>query len=182
MHVKVSGTINRVSQIWTKVSGTWTRNKAVLVKTNPVTIFGNSYPWAVSYFLKKVGGTTTDTVNGTYGYSVNYGVLPDGSRYYCAPGSYVLRTTVTLGSFQGWTVFYQDGNGQNYCTFDGQAINYPYSGHGHYAGNTTHTITTGVVTNLSAPPAPGPGITFMTNTQGTSSTITEIETAAWKVG
>jgi hypothetical protein len=181
MHVKVSGTISRVSQIWSKVSGTWTRNKAALIKTNPVTIFGNSYPWAVSYFLKIVGGTSPSTVNGQYNYGVSYGVLPDGSRYYCAPGSYILRTTVTLGSHPSWTAWYTTG-GQTYCTFDGQAISFPYSGHSNYAGSTTHTITTGVISSSSAPPAPGANITFMTDTFGTTSTIIEVETAAWKVG
>ena len=181
MHVKVSGNINRVSQIWTKVSGTWTRNKAALIKTNPVTIFGNSYPWAISYLLKPNLPSGTYTVTGSLNLSQGYGVLPDGSRYYSAPGSYVLRTTVSLGSFPAWTVYYQTG-GQIYCAFDGANITSGYAGHNHYAGNTTHTITTGVITNLSAPPAPGPNITFYTDTYGTASTMVEQETAVWKVG
>jgi hypothetical protein len=179
MHVKVSGTINRVSQIWSKVSGTWTRNKAALIKTSPVTIYGNSYPWAVSYFLKPGLPSGTYTVTGTLGTSVSYGLLSDGSRYYCAPGSYVLRTTVTLGSFPAWTVYYQNG-ASTYCAYDGQAISYPYSGHNHYAGSTTHTITTGTQTS-SATPA-NVEIFFMTDTFGTTSTLIEQETAVWKVG
>lgn len=183
MHVKVSGTINRVSQIWTKVSGTWTRNKAVLVKTNPVTIFGNSYPWSASYLLKPNLPSGTYTVNGTLSLSFSYGVMPDGSRYFFAPGSYVLKTTVSLGSWPNWTVYYQTG-GQVYCAFDGANITNvsAYAGHAHYAGNTTHTITTGVQTNLSAPPLEAARITFMTDFAGQSSTMVEQETAIWKVG
>jgi hypothetical protein len=181
MHVKASGTISRVSQIWSKVSGTWTRNKAALIKTNPVTIFGNSYPWAISYLLKPNLPSGTYTVNGTLSiYGNSYGVLSDGSRYYAAPGSYVLRTTVTLGSWPSWYAYYYAG-GNAYCAYDGQLIT-SYTGHNHYAGNTTHTVTTGVITTLSAPPAPGASLTFMTDQSGQTSTLVEVETAMWKVG
>jgi len=180
MHVKASGTISRVSQIWSKVSGTWTRNKAALIKTNPVTIFGNSYPWAISYWLKPNLPSGTYTVNGTLTiYGQSYGVLSDGSRYYAAPGSYVLRTTVNLGSWSTWYAYYRTG-GNAYCAYDGQLIT-SYTGHNHYAGNTTHTITTGVIASPSAPPTEVANITFMTDTYGSLSTLVEVETAVWKV-
>lgn len=181
MHVKVSGTINRVSQIWTKVSGTWTRNTAALTKTNPVTIYGNSYPWAVDYLLKPNLPSGTYTVTGTFTYGFGYGII-NGARYYCAPGSHVLRTTVALGPASGnWASWYYNGS-QDICTFDGQAVTYPYSGHYHYAGNTTHTLTTGLQTSLSAPPAPGANIGFVANNAGANTTLNELETAVWKVG
>jgi hypothetical protein len=180
MHVKVSGTISRVSQIWSKVSGTWTRNTAALIKTNPVTIYSNSYDWTVDYLLKPNLPSGTYVVTGTFTYGLSYGII-NGTRYYCAPGSHVLRTTVTLGPASGnWASWYNSGGSQEYCTFDGQAVTYPYSGHYHYAGNTTHTITTPPQT-FSTTPA-GAGIGFVASNGGANSTLIEQETAVWKVG
>ena len=137
MHVKVSGTINRVSQIWTKVSGTWTRITRVLVKITPQTIDGQSISWVHDY-LKLYFNNTYQNVTGNYYIYFGIGSI-GGTWVHMRPGTYKPKVVFTLTNWPNWYVFYEN-NTETRCAYDGQVVTYPYTGHQHYAANVQHTV------------------------------------------
>lgn len=139
MHVKVSGSYNLVTGIWSKISGTWTAMKAAFVKTTAVTFGANSYPWAVNYMKHQSSGTYT--VTGEISFGWYYGLL-NSARWYLKAGTYKGKAALTLNSGPYNWFIASFANGSTYkCAYDGQTVSYPFTGHYHYSsGSQTITI------------------------------------------
>lgn len=169
MHVKVSGAYSLVTGVWSKISGTWTAMHTVLVKTSPVTLGGNSYPWAVNY--KKYGSGSL-TVTGEISFWFGYGII-NSARWYTKTGTYKTKATVTLGNSGAYKWFLGSRaytpSAVYKCAYDGQTVSYPFTGHYHYSGNTQYTVYGPEQTTT----ADGNGVDFyMRIDAGSNSTMT----------